>query len=188
MRNNVAGTQLVLGSDGALGNNGTGSYAGGNLSLRGILANQQLNISTANGDRNLSGSTLAINANNITFNGANNLTIGNIVGQAGNRDFIVSSTGAVNVASGLYLSANATGQQLYINLTGAGGMTVNGSVYNTMLSTGLTTGNSTLRKAGSGTLVLNGDSSSTFTGLVAVDAGILKIGSGGSKRTAAFLP
>ena len=175
MRNNVAGTALVLGSDGALANSGSGSAPGGTASFRGIIANQNMTLGTANGDRNLSGSSLAINAGNIDFNGTSNLTIGNIINVAGNRDFLVSSTGAVTVSNGLFLSQDQTGRRLYVNLTGAGGMVVNGAVSDTFHSSGLTTaGSSTLQKAGSGTLTLNGNSS--YTGATIIDAGTLKIG------------
>ncbi len=173
MRNNIGGTTLVLGSDGALGNSGSGDYTSANLGLRGIIANQQLNIGTTNGARNLSGSSLAINANNITFNGTNDLTIGNIVNQGGNRDFVVSSTGSVTVASNIYLSADQTGRQLYVNLSSAGGMTVRGAVYDTFHSGGLTNGVSTLRKAGNGTLILSGNTSYAATNQV--DAGTMLV-------------
>lgn len=175
MRNNVAGTQLVLGSDTALGNSGSGIVSAGTASFRGVLANQQLNISTTGGNRNLAGSTLAINANNITFNGANNLTVGNLIIQAGNRDFVVSSTGQVTVQDSLSLSADQTGRQLYVNLSGAGGLVVNGKVYDTFHSGGLTTpGSGTFRKAGTGMLTLNGNSS--YANLTTIEGGTLKLG------------
>ena len=185
MRNNVAGTQLVLGSDSALGNSGSGSATAGTASLRGIYANAQLNISTSGGDRDLSGSTLAINANNITFNGANNLKVGNIINHGGNRDFVVSSTGAVTVGTGLFLSGDQTARQLYVNLSGTGGIVVDGKLYNTLHSGGITTTvndatatatNGILRKAGTGSMTLNGDSGTTYTGTISVEAGTLKIG------------
>lgn len=185
MRNNVAGTNLVLGSDSALGNSGSGDAGIGTASLRGIIANQQLNIGTTGGDRNLSGSTLAINANNITFNGANNLAIGNLVNVSGNRDFVVSSTGTVTVATGIFLSNDQTSRQLFNNLSGAGGMVINGKLYNTLHSGGITTtvNDSTatattgiFRKAGTGSMALNGDSGTTYTGSIQVDGGTLKLG------------
>ncbi|MEY4385087.1 MAG: hypothetical protein RLY20_370 [Verrucomicrobiota bacterium] len=174
LRNNIAGTQLTLGSDTCLGNNNSGSISAGTAAFRGIYANAQLNLNTAGGNRNLSGSTLAINANNITFNGANNLTIGNIINNAGNRDFVVSSTGQVTVQDGICLSGDQTGRNLFVNLSGAGGMVVNGKIYDTFHSGGVTTGVGTLRKAGTGTMTLNGNS--TFTGVTTIEAGTLKIG------------
>ena len=175
MRNNVAGTQITLGSDTCLGNSGSGSISAGTASFRGIVANQQLNIGTTGGNRNLSGSTLAINANNITFNGANNLTIGNIINQLGNRDFVVSSSGQVTVSDGICLSADQTGRNLFLNLSGAGGMVVNGKIYDTFHSSGLTTsGSGQFRKAGSGTLTLNGASS--YADTTSVEAGTLVLG------------
>lgn len=192
MRNNVAGTTLTLGSDGALGNSGTGDAALGTASLRGVIANQNMTINTANGARNLSGSTLAINAGNITFTGADNLTIGGIVNQGGNRDFVNSSnTGQVTVATGIYLSGDQTGRRLYDNLSGTGGMVANGKIYDTLHSGGITTNVTTtdtgatstksiLRKAGAGTLTLNGDSSTTFNGVLQIEAGTVKLGHSGA--------
>ncbi|MEO5715854.1 MAG: autotransporter-associated beta strand repeat-containing protein [Luteolibacter sp.] len=175
MRNNVLGTQVVLGSDSALGNSGTGSVSAGTADFRGIRANQPVLIGTAGGDRNLSGSTLAINSASIEFNGANNLTLGNLINESGNRDFKVSAAGQVTVQNSLSLSSDQTGRSLYLNLSGAGGMIVNGPVYDTFHSGGLTTpGSGTLRKAGTATLTLNGDSS--YTDLTTIEAGTLKIG------------
>jgi autotransporter-associated beta strand protein len=177
MRNNVAGTQLVLGSDTALGSSGSGDAGAGTATFRGIIANQQLNISTTGGDRDLSGSSLAINASNITFNGTNNLKIGNLITVSGNRDFVVLSTGQVTVSNGVFMSSDQTGRQLYLNLSGTGGMVINGKLYDTFHSSGLTTaGSSLFRKAGTGTLELNGDSSTTFGSVIQIEAGTLKIG------------
>lgn len=175
MRNFVAGTQLTLGSDTCLGNSGSGSISAGTASFRGIIANQNLNINTTGGNRNLSGSTLAINTGNITFNGANNLTIGDIIVDAGNRDFVVSSSGQVTVQDGICLSQDQTGRNLYLNLSGAGGMVVNGKIYDTFHSSGLTTaGSGQFRKAGTGTLTLNGASS--YADTTSVEVGTLVLG------------
>jgi autotransporter-associated beta strand protein len=173
MRNNVAGTNLILGSNTALGNVGSGDAAAGTASFRGVIANQQLNLSTSGGNRSLPGSSLIINANNINYNGSSNLTLANIISHAGNRDFVVSSSGSVTLTGGIFLSGDQTGRQLYVNLSGTGGMTVNGAVADTFHSGGLTTGTSTLRKASGGTLRLNGDSS--YTALTQVDAGVLLV-------------
>lgn len=173
MRNNVAGTNLVLGSDTALGNAGSGTASAGTASFRGLIANQQLNLSTTGGNRSLSGSSLIINANNITFNGSSNLTLANIISHAGNRDFVVSGSGSVTLAGGIFLSGDQTGRQLYVNLSGTGDLNVNGSVADTFHSGGLTSGTSTLRKASGGTLRLNGNSA--YTALTQVDAGALLV-------------
>jgi autotransporter-associated beta strand protein len=175
MRNNIAATQVTLGSDTCLGNSGSGSVSAGTASFRGIIANAQLNINTTGGNRNLSGNTLAINANNITFNGANNLSIGDIIVVGGNRDFVVSSSGQVTVADGICLSSDQTGRNLYLNLSGAGGMIVNGKIFDTFHSGGLTTaGSGTFRKAGTGTLTLNGASS--YADTTSVEGGTLVFG------------
>lgn len=190
MRNNVAGTVLTIGSDGALGNSGSGSAAAGTASLRGIVANQNMTINTV-GNRNLSGSTFAINAANLTFNGSSNLTIGNVVNQAGNRDFVVSSTGTVTVATGVFLSGDQTGRRIYNNLSGTGGMIVNGQIFDTLHSSGISTNTTTAdagavstksvyRKAGTGSLTLNGDSSTSFNGVMQVEAGTVKLGHSGA--------
>ncbi|MEY4489174.1 MAG: hypothetical protein RIQ79_1682, partial [Verrucomicrobiota bacterium] len=175
MRNNVAGTQLTLGSNTALGNSGNGSISGGNANFKGFIANQSMKLNTTvNVD--LSGSSIAINTSGaVDFNGTSNLTIGNIINVAANRDFNVSSTGTVTVSSGLVLSNDQTGRQLYVNLSGTGGMVVNGSLYDTFHQSGLTTGTSTLRKAGTGTMTLNGNSSG-YVGLITVEGGTMKLG------------
>ena len=174
MRNNVAGTQLVLGSNNALGNAGSGSISAGTADFRGILAQQNMSISTQGGDRNLTDSTILINTANVTFNGVDDLTIGNVINSGGNRDFVVSNSGQVIVSKAIALSHDQTGRNLYVNLSGAGGMVVNGSVFDTFHSGGVTSGTSTLRKAGTGMLVLNG--SSSYTGVTQIEGGILKIG------------
>ncbi|MCU0796566.1 MAG: autotransporter-associated beta strand repeat-containing protein [Akkermansiaceae bacterium] len=190
MRNNVAGTVLTLGSDGALGNSGTGNVALGTASFRGVIANQNMTINTI-GNRNLSGSTLAINAANITFDGTSNLTIGNIINHAGNRDFVVSSSGTVTVSNGYFVSADQTGRRHFNNLSGTGGMVVNGALYDTFHSGGITTNTTTtdggatptasvFRKAGAGTLTLNGNSSATFQGVMQIEAGTVKLGHSGA--------
>ena len=167
MRNNVAGTVLVLGSDTALGNTATSS-----TNLRGVLANQNMVLNTI-GERNLSGYTLAINTGNVTYNGSNNITIGNIINHAGNRDFWVTNTGVVTVASNIYLSGDQTGRQLYINATNGGNVVVNGKINDTFHSGGLTSGSSTLRKGGTGKLWLNGSNSASAA--ITVDAGALLV-------------
>jgi autotransporter-associated beta strand protein len=183
MRNNVSGTQLSLGSDTCLGNVNSGSIATGNAAFRGVIANQNLNINTTGGSRNLSGNTLAINAANIIFNGANNLTIGDIIVVGGNRDFVVSSSGQVTVQDGICLSADQTGRNLFLNLSGAGGMVVNGKIYDTFHSGGLTTaGSGTFRKAGAGMLTLNGNSS--YADLTTIEAGTLRLGNANALGTA----
>lgn len=171
--NNVAGTQLVLGSDTALGNASSGDVGAGTAALKGIQARQNTSISTI-GNRDLSAYAIAINAANVTFNGTGNLTMGHLINQGGSRDFWVTSSGTVTLQNSLSLSADQTGRSLYINLTGTGGMVVNGKVYDTFHSSGLTTGFSTLRKAGTGTLTLNGNSS--YTGLTTIEGGTLKVG------------
>ncbi|MCB1130714.1 MAG: autotransporter-associated beta strand repeat-containing protein [Verrucomicrobiae bacterium] len=175
MRNNVSGTSLILGSDTALGNSGSGDIGAGTANLRGLVANQNLTIGTQGGNRNLSGSTFIINTANVTFNGTDQLTIGNLINQGGNRDFVVSSSGQVTVGSGISLSHDQTGRNLYVNLSGTGGMVVDGKLYDTFHSGGVTTGQSTFRKAGTGTMTLNGDSAG-YNGLITVEGGTLKIG------------
>lgn len=172
--NNVAGTQLVFGSNTALGNSSTGDLGAGGATLIGFQARQNTNIRT-DSDRDLSAYAIVINATNVTFNGASNMSIGYIINQNGNRDFWVTSSGTVTVQSGVTMSHDAVGRNLYLNLTGTGGMVINGKLYDTFLSTGLTSGSSLLRKAGTATLVLNGDSS-TYNGGISIEGGILRIG------------
>lgn len=186
MRNNVDNTQLVLGSDAALGNAGSGAIAAGTAAFRGVLANKNLYLGTAGGVRTLPDSTLAINTGWLDFNGAGNLTIGNLVSQAGNRDFKVSGSGQLTVQRSLSVSADQTSRQLYLNLSGTGGMEVSGSLHDTFHSGGIATQsatdvwggktNATLRKAGAATLYLNGDSGTTFTGEFRIENGKVVLG------------
>ncbi|EDY16765.1 autotransporter-associated beta strand repeat protein [Chthoniobacter flavus Ellin428] len=60
-----------------------------------------------------------------------------------------------------------------MNLSGGGSVTVTGSVYDTFHSAGLTSGTSTLRKAGPGTLRLNGNNS--YAATTQTDAGTLLV-------------
>lgn len=103
------------------------------------------------------------------------MSIGYIINQGGNRDFWVTGSGTVTIQSGLALSENQTGRNLYLNLTGTGGMVINGKLYDTFHSGGLTSGSSLLRKAGTGTLILNGDSSN-YGGGISIESGLLRIG------------
>lgn len=175
MRTNADGYRIILGSDTALGNAGTGSASAGTAVFRGILNNTgNLNIATQGGARNLSGSSLALSGGaRITYDGTENLTLANLINGDGNKDFWITGAGGVTLGDGIFLSTSQTGRQLYINLTGTGSMTVNGPVADTFHSSGLTTGTSTLRKASGGTLRLNGNSA--YTALTQVDAGILLV-------------
>lgn len=185
MRNNVANTNLVLGNNSALGNSGTGSASAGTASFRGVIANQNLFVRT-DAARDLSGSTLAINAGWIDFNSTNNLTIGNLITVSGNRDFKLTSSGSLTVAGGIFVSHDQTSRQLYVNQTGTGEIVVNGPIYNTFHTGGITTlgvndllGQSSFgnfRKAGSGKLTLNGDSGTTFGGEVRIEGGTVVLG------------
>ncbi len=175
MRTNADGYRVILGSDTALGNAGTGSASAGTAVFRGILNNTgNLNIASQSGARNLSGSSLALSGGaRITYDGSENLTLANLINGDGNKDFWITGAGGITLGGGIFLSTSQTGRQLYVNLTGTGGLTVNGAVADTFHSSGLTTGTSTLRKAGSGTLRLN--ESSAHTALTQVDAGVLLV-------------
>ncbi|MFT3788659.1 MAG: autotransporter-associated beta strand repeat-containing protein [Tepidisphaeraceae bacterium] len=176
LRNNVAGTTLVLGSDTALGNAGTGDVSLGTAAFKGMVANQNMTITTSGGNRDLSGRSIIVNAANVSFAGTNDLTISSILNQGGNRDFWVTSSGSVTVNDAICTSIDQTGRNLYVNLTGTGSMTVNGKLYDTFHSSGLTAGQQgTFRKAGIGTMNLNGDNAS-FNGLITVEGGTLKLG------------
>lgn len=174
-RNNVAGTILSLGSDTALGASGSGSIAAGSANFRGIVANQNMTLTTSGDNRNLSGSSLIINAANVTFQSAKNLILGNLIVQGGNRDLWVTGAGSLTIQSSIALSNDQTGRNLYANTTSSGALIVNGAIHDSFHSGGLTSGTSTLRKAGSGSMELNGDSS-TFAGTVRIEGGTLKLG------------
>lgn len=174
MRNNVSGTSLVLASDTALGNGGTGTIAAGTANLRGLVANQNMTISAGGGNRNLSNSSLVINTANVTFNSTNSLTLANVINQGGNRDLWVTGSGGLTISSGLALSHDQTGRSLYVNPSN-GSVTVDGQLSDTFHSGGLTTGSSTLRKAGSASMTLNGGSTS-YSGAIRIEGGTLVLG------------
>lgn len=186
----VAGNRVVIGSDTALGNAGSGSAEAGNAVFKGILAGQQLYISTANGARNLSNSSFGI-TNRIDFDGADNLTIGNVINSGGNRDLWVTDAGKLTISNGLFLSNDANGRSLFFNVTGSGGAEVTGKIYDTFSNTGGTFATMAslgiLRKAGAGVLTLSGNSS--FLATVQVEGGTLKLGHAnalGSSDAASF--
>ena len=176
---NVANANLVFGSDSALGNASTGSIATGNALFRGLQMRQNMNISTA-GDRNLAGYAIAINNNSLNYNGADDLTIGHIIVQGGNRDLVVSAAGQLTVSGSLSVSHDQTSRALFLNLSGTGGAVITGSLYDTFHSGGVTTRTAMdsngaaisgrFRKAGTGMLTLGGDSPA-FTGEVSLEGG-----------------
>ncbi|MCB1131457.1 MAG: hypothetical protein KDN05_10040, partial [Verrucomicrobiae bacterium] len=196
MRNNVANTQLLIGSDTALGNSGFGTIAGGDANYRGVVANQPLFVGTSGGSHSISGSSFIINTSWIDFNGADDLSIGSLINQGGNRDFKVTSTGSLTAQGGIALSHDQTSRQFYLNMTGSGEMTVNGPLSNTFHSGGIVTqgvndkygvpANSLFRKAGAGTLRLNGDSTSTFNGEFRIENGTVVLGDPGALGPATY--
>lgn len=185
MRNNVANTTLVIGNDSALGNAGTGSTSAGTASFRGVIANQNLFVKT-DANRSASGSSIAINAPWLDFNSSANLEIGNVIVVGGNRDFKLTSSGSLTISKGVFLSQDQTARQLYNNLTGTGSLTVSGAIYDTMHSGGIVNRSvndifnapvtSLFRKAGNGTMYLNGDSATTFTGECRIEKGVVVLG------------
>lgn len=176
---NVANTTLVFGSDAALGNASSGSIATGNALFRGLQMRQNMNISTV-GDRNLSAYAISINNNSLNYNGTDDLTIGHVIVQGGNRDLVVSAAGQLTVSGSLSTSHDQTSRALFLNLTGTGGAVISGTLHDTFHSGGVT--NRTVldsngaaisgrfRKAGPGTLTLSGDNSA-FTGEVSLEGG-----------------
>jgi autotransporter-associated beta strand protein len=196
MRNNIAGTSLVLANDSALGNRGAGNATAGTAGFRGVIANQNLFVRT-DANRNLSGSTIAINAGWVDFNSSSNLTIGNLINTGGNRDLKHTGSGALTIDGGIFLSGDQTSRQLYLNLAGSGELTLLGAIHNTFHSGGIATlgvsdllGQKSLgnfRKAGTGRLILNGDSSGTFGGEVRIEGGTVVLGHPGALGAASSL-
>ena len=174
IRNNIAGTQLQLGSATALGNASTGTFAAGDLAIRGVVGNGSMFV-RAGAPLDMSAYGFVINAAGaMNFNGTNNLTVGYLVNQGGNRDFNVSGSNVITVAStgGVFTSIDQTARQLNINLASGGGMVINSPLYTTVHSGGITTKvNSQLGAAATvngiirfqnGNVTLNADSSTTF--------------------------
>ena len=176
LRNNVDFTQLVLGSPTALGNPDV-SYSdrrGCFTNNKSMYVSTSMDLTGANAVQN----TLFINAAWIDYNGTFDMDVNGIVVQTGNRDFKVTSSGSVAVGDyGIAMStrntADGSNGQLYLNLSGSGGLVVNGPLYDTFHSDGITSTtktdgagnltNSVLRFA-NGTAELNADSSATFSG------------------------
>ena len=174
MRNNIAGTQLQLGSNPALGNAAAGTFAGGDLVLKGVVANQNMSV-RAGSVIDASGSSIVVNTAAVSVNGTNDFTIGSLVNQGGNRDFNVNGSNQLTVANGIFYSEGQTARQLNVNLAGGGGMVVNGPLHATLHSGGIATTKTagaggtqqvtaTARFQGAQTVTLNGDSSATFAG------------------------
>ena len=101
--------------------------------------------------------------------------MGYFVNQGGNRDINVNNTNLVTVANGIFMSNDQTARQLNHNMTLGGNLVVDGPLYNTLHSGGITTQkaaggsattmvNGTARFQGTGTTTLNADSSGTFVG------------------------
>lgn len=183
----VDNARVVLGSDTALGNSGTGDVALGTGVLKGIVSSRALYISTTNGDRDLSGSTFGITGGRVEFDGADNLKIGNVINSGGNRDLWVTGAGKLTVTNGLFLSNDTTGRSFYFNVTGSGGAEVSGKIYDTFNNTGGVFGTmatqNTLRKAGAGVLTLSGDN--TFAAIIQIEGGTLRLGHNNALGSAA---
>ena len=173
VRNDIDNTQVTLGSNTALGNAGTGTFAGSNLVVRGLVAQQTTSV-RASTPLDLSAYGFAA-VDPLSFNGTNNITVGYLMASGGNRDVNVNNTNLVTVASGIFTSLDQTARQLNHNMVSGGNMVVNGQLYNTLHSGGITTQktagaggttmvNGTARFQGTGTVTLNGDSSTTFAG------------------------
>lgn len=169
--------RIILGSDTALGSTNTGSVTAGTAVLNGLLTSRILYVSATNGDRNLAGNTFGITGGRLEFDGANNLTIGHVINSGGNRDLWVTGAGKLTVAGSIFLSQDATGRSLYLNITGSGGAEVNGPVYDTLQNTSGTFATvaapGQLRKAGGGLLRLNGNTAHLATN--SVEAGTLLV-------------
>lgn len=175
VRNNAENTQMILGSDTALGNAGTGTIEGTNAVLKGLVANAQTYIATSS-NLDCSGSTLVVNTAKLNLNSTNDVTFAYVGNQGGNRDFRLTTDATVTLVGGMFFSEGTTARQLNTDLTGAGGnLVVNGKLYPTLHSDGI----STLKQSGAtgdtnymvtatarfqnGVVTLNGDSSLTFT-------------------------
>ena len=175
-------TLLSLGSSTALGNASTGTIEGGDAVITGVVANQRMEITTSSAGVDLSDYAFVVNTGGaIDYFADHDASIGYLGNKNGNRDFNVSGDGTVTIAQGIFYSEGTSARQFNIDLGsasgygggGAGGMIVNGKLYNTIHSDGITsqkTGadGSTMVNATArfqmGTVTLNGDSSATFAG------------------------
>jgi autotransporter family porin len=129
-------------------------------------------------------------AGTLQLSGANSYTGATLIDagtlQAGATNVFASSS-QVAVAAGALLDLNGFDQQAN-NLTGAGNVTLGSAALtanNTSDSTfgGVISGNGSVTKTGSGTLILSGDN--TYTGATTISAGTLQLGARGTTGSVA---
>lgn len=185
-----AGTEIILGSDTALGGAHSGSWETGDLEVTGIQFGRETYLGTNQPGLDLSEYYFHLRSGGGAVGGAVNYrsqydaTIGWVVNAAGNRDMKVGDDGNLTIAHGIFMSHDQTARQLNIKMSGSSGdvagangvLVVNGPLYNTFVDPttgGITTQrtavdgstmvNGTLR-VNYGAVTLNGDSSTTWVG------------------------
>ncbi len=145
IRNNVVNTVLSLGSDTALGDATTGTWDTADLQLRGLTANQILNIE-ASAARDFSGYhfTMANSSGggSLRFDNTADVSIGYLM-RAGNGTRVTSvmNTGVLTIEKGIFASTNDQAREMAIfaagtdgNVPGANGqIVINGRLHTALM-------------------------------------------------------
>ncbi|MDF3056448.1 MAG: hypothetical protein K0R17_663 [Rariglobus sp.] len=147
------------------GNGTSGSTVTLRLNSATALGTGTLTIGSALADRNVALDSSAASALTLTTNNA----------QVWNGDFAWTGTQALNMGTGSVSLGTSAGATRIITTNGANALSIGGVISD---GTNGTTPTINLTKAGTGTLILYGNSS--YTGATTISAGTLQIGNGGT--------
>ena len=176
--NSYSGLTTISGGTLQLGNGGTTGSIAGNVVNNGVLAFNRSDNVTFGGDISGIGSIAYLGSGTVTLTGTNTSTGATVLGggvvQVGSGGAL--GAGDVVFAGGtLQATASFTVTQPVILNTGGG--TVD-SAGNTVTFSAPVTGSGGLTKAGTGSLVLEGDNN--YTGGTTITGGTLQLGTGGT--------
>lgn len=161
----------------------TGSLGNGEISNYGQLVFDRSNDSTFSGSISETGSvtkqgggTLTLTGSN-TYTGGTNLNAGTLeLGSSG----AIGSSGTISFGGGTlrFTASNTTDYSSRFSTAAGQAYSLHTNSQNVTLATALTSSGGTLTKSGDGILTLTGNN--TFAGTTTVNAGILRIGNGGT--------